>query len=109
MMIATNWTAAWLLTGVGIGVVFCILILLVLVLQFFSALTAKNGVKPLAAPAAKQSSKPQPLSAASDADKAAVAVALYLYTNNLHDDESGVLTIHLNEHTAWHAVLNNSI
>ena len=83
MILATDWTAAWLMTGVGVGVVFAILIILVLVLQIFDAVVGSSGVKPLA--------------------------AVYLYFNNIHDEESGKLTIHLNEHTGWHAVLNHSI
>ena len=106
MILATDWATAWLMTGMGIGVVFSILILLVLVLQIFSKVASSGTVKPAAV---KPAAKPQPLSAASDADKAAVAVAVYLFMNNLHDEESGKLTIHLNEHTGWHAVLNNAI
>ena len=37
---------------------------------------------------------------------AAIATTLYLYMNNAHDEESGVLTIHMDEHTLWHAELN---
>jgi sodium pump decarboxylase gamma subunit len=110
MILATDWTAAWLMTGVGVGVVFAILVILVLVLQIFDAVVGSSGVKPLAAKSAAGTvAQPKPLAAASDAEKAAVATAVYLYFNNIHDEESGKLTIHLNEHTGWHAVLNHSI
>ena len=39
----------------------------------------------------------------------AIATALYLHMENAHDEESGVLTIHMDEHPAWHAELNASL
>ena len=44
MVLLTNWGDAWMMTGIGIGVVFCILCILVFVLQGFSAV-AKQGPK----------------------------------------------------------------
>ncbi len=109
MILETDWTTAWLMTGLGVGVVFSILVLLVLVLQIFSFVAKGKKVKPQTAKVAQASTAPQSLDGASDIEKAAVATAVYLYLNNLHDEESGKLTIHLNEHTGWHAVLNNAI
>ena len=45
---------------------------------------------------------------ASEADLAAVATAVHLYQNDLHDYESGVLTWHPTE-TAWHSELNPTL
>ena len=36
-------------------------------------------------------------------------MAVYLYMNGRHDDESGVLTIHVNEHSLWHEELNERL
>jgi len=107
MILATNWTTAWLMTGIGVGVVFCILLLLVLILQIFSIVAAGKGKKP--APVKKtlkDDGTEHPILTEYQEDMAAVATTLYLYMNNAHDEESGVLTIRINEHTAWHAELN---
>ena len=45
MILATNWSAAWLMTGMGVGTVFVILILLVLILQIFSVVAAAGKDK----------------------------------------------------------------
>ncbi len=108
MLLSANWSVAWLMTGMGIGVVFSILVILVLVLQVFSYVAQKstkdNSVKAGVAelPAAK------PLAEASELDKAAVATALYLYQKSKGDQESGVLTIKKTP-SAWHAVLNERL
>ena len=88
------------MTGIGVGVVFCILVVLVFVLQIFNMVAKPSAPKAQAAPLA------QPLSSASEEDKAAVAVALHLYMGCVHDEESHVLTIHNDAHPAWHAELN---
>ena len=107
---AVNWTAVWQMTGVGIGVVFCILVLLVFILSGFSTVVGgkkkapqtKVKAVPAAAPAA------QPQAAASDAsdDEAAVATALFLFYQEMHDDESYRITIKHPAYSAWHAELN---
>ena len=54
-------------------------------------------------------SKQADITSASDLDKVALATAVYLYMSNQHDEESGVLTIHHTDHTAWHAELNRHL
>ncbi len=100
----TDWPTAWLMTGIGVGVVFLILVLLVLVLSIFGKFISMTDT-PAKAPAAPAA---QPVAEASEDDKAAVAVALYLYQNDMHDEESGVLTIN-ETNSAWHAVLNTRL
>lgn len=109
VLLLTNWSDAWLMTGIGIGVVFCILCILVLVLQVFNLVAKKSSsnadkVKAGIAdvPAAKS------VAEASELDKAAVATAIYLYQKSKGDQESGVLTIK-NAPSAWHAVLNERL
>lgn len=109
MTVATNWTTAWLMTGMGIGVVFCILILLVLVLHIFSLVSVQNSTPATKAVAPKQKAVTTVEEDASDRRAVAIATALYLYMQDAHDEESGILTIHLDEHPAWHAQLNASI
>ncbi len=107
---------AWGMAGISVGVVFTILVLLVCVLYVFSAMAAGKAAK------AKEESKPKVLTGAefiksqqariadaSDLDKVAIATAVYLYMGNQHDEESGILTIHHTDHSAWHAELNEHI
>lgn len=101
---------ALLLAGISIGVVFAILIVLVFVLNIFGwvAKRAVTKAAPAAKPAVKQTETVS-IADANDIDKVAIATALYLYMNDMHDEESGLLTIAHNDLTAWHAELNHSI
>ena len=112
-VLSTNWTEAWLVTGYGIGTVFAILVLLVFVLVLFNKV-ASGSEKPAAAaptpkPAQKLASEPAvSISEAMGHDEVAIAVALYMYLNDMHDYESGVLTINHNEdYSGWHFQLGN--
>ena len=105
-----------MMAGISVGVVFTILILLVLVLYVFHFVAADKAVK--AAEASKPKvltgaeyikSKQADIAAASDIDKIAIATAIYLYSGNQHDEESGILTIHHTDHSAWHAELNEHL
>lgn len=110
MILATKWTTAWLMTGLGFGAVFSILVLLVLLLQIFSYVAAKSEVKPKAATKkapAKDETKQKV--EGYEEDMAAVATAVYLYLNSAHDEESGVLTIQNDDRSLWHAELNASV
>lgn len=111
MILATKWTTAWLMTGLGIGAVFLILILLVFILQIFSKIAASSEVKPKSTakkPARSADENKQKVEGYEE-DMAAVATAVYLYLNSAHDEESGVLTIQNDEHSLWHAELNASV
>ena len=106
----TNWADRGYLAGISVLTVFVILIVLVLVLQIFNAVAKSTSgstkAPKAAAPAPAAAPKAAaPLADASEADKAAVATALYLYMNNVHDEESGVLTI-AQTPSAWRPVLN---
>lgn len=101
------WADAWARTGMGFGVVFTVLLVLVVVLVAFGVFSRLSGNKtPKVAeqPAVKPAA--QPVASASDADKAAIATALYLYFQNVHDEESNVITIRHNAVSAWHHELN---
>ncbi len=107
-MLSTDWGTAWLMTGIGFGVVFAILVLLVLVLSCFSIFFTLLDRPAKAAPVASGASV-APVASASEADKAAVAVALHLYMSDAHDEESGVLTIQQTPYSEWHEVLNTRL
>ena len=114
--LSTDWGLAWGMAGISVGVVFTILILLVCVLYIFSAVAkgatakAEAAAKPKVLTGAEYvKAKQAKLSDASEAEKVAIATAVYLYMNNQHDEESGILTIHHTDHTAWHAELNRHL
>ncbi len=101
------------MSGIGFGVVFVVLILLIFVMfllgKSFQKLEGSGpktkSAKPTAQPIA--ATPAAPAASTSDADKAAIATALYLYFQNVHDEESDVITIKNNRHSAWHHELNN--
>ena len=110
ILLTTDWGQAWTMASISVGVVFCILLLIVCVLVVFSRLAQDKPVKPAAAaPVATLAGSPKSSRMASGADEAAVAMAVYLYLNGRHDEESGVLTIQVNEHSLWHEELNERL
>ena len=111
MILATKWSTAWLMTGLGFSAVFLILVLLVLILMIFSKVASSAEVKPKAAakPTVRRASDGKQVVEGYEEDMVAVATAVYLYLNSAHDEESGVLTIQNDEHSLWHAELNASV
>ena len=96
----------WELAGISVGVVFVILLALVLVLGIFTAVAKKTTAKVVEVESDIVTNKQaKAFSEASEQDKAALAVAVYLYFNDDHDHESGVLTIN-NAPSHWGQVLN---
>ena len=96
ILLLTDWSTAWLMAGMSVGVVFFILVLLVLVLQVFNMVSGSS---------ASQKAEHEE----TNADEVAVATAVYLYLSSHHDEESGLLTIHVNGHSGWHEELNNRL
>jgi len=101
----------WAMTGIGIGTVFTILLLLVLILGIFNVVAKKEkktaaGSDKLLTGSAKTAAPALSASTAGKDDTsddiAAVATALCLYFQEVHDKENFVLTIKHREHTAWH-------
>ena len=108
MTLLTDWPTAWLMTGMGVGIVFCILVILVLILQFMGSIERHVEVSFTVSTDDKMEHNGGDKEKASEADLAAVATAVHLYQNDLHDYESGVLTWHPTE-TAWHSELNPTL
>ena len=93
------------MTGLGIGTVFVILLVLFFVLSVFSKVTRKTRDKVLTGvEAVKNVVEKEEI--AENTRNAAIATAIYLYMQGRHDDESGVITIHHMDHPLWHAELN---
>ena len=108
IILATKWSTAWLMTGIGVGGVFLILVLLVFILQLFGKIAAAGEIKPKKAQKISTSDVKQKVEGYEE-DMAAVATAVYLYLNSAHDEESGILTIQQDERSMWHAELNASV
>ena len=98
------------MTGIGVGVVFCILIILVFVLQIFNLVATKSTAPKASALKAGVAGMPSSneLAETSEFDMAAVTTAVYLYQKSKGDQESGILTIKRGP-SAWHAVLNERL
>ena len=96
----------WLLAGISVLVVFSILFILVLILGIFTAIAKKTTAKVKTVKSTIETSlEAKSFEKASDEDKAAVAMALYLYFNERDNRESRVLTI-VPYPSAWGATLN---
>lgn len=103
IVLATDWSTVWLMSGMGIGVVFTILVLLVFVLQIFSIVAKKTST--VAASTGNCACQVTP----EEEEIAAVATAIYLYQESCHDCESGLLTISQPEYSMWHEELNERL
>lgn len=103
-----NWSSVWSMTGMGIGIVFVILLLLVLVLQVFTLFAVRNdkkggkAVAASAAPKAVEGEAKAPFHGEDEEIAAAIAASMYLFSEEAHDVESGVITIVHNDHSTWH-------
>lgn len=104
-ILTVNWADAWGLAGVSVGMVFIILLMIICVLHIFSMTARKNNNKTVNMKC-NDKNQAKTLENASDAEKAAVAMAIYLYLNDGHDKESGVLTIEQTP-TSWGPILNS--
>lgn len=97
---------AWYLAGISIVAVYCILEVLVLILEVFSRIAGRTGHahhktdKPALAPGMHTDE------VETEEEMAVIATAIYLYFNSKHDEESGVITIDNSQPSNWHAVLN---
>ena len=86
-ILAVNWGNALLITGVGFGLVFTVLVLLIFIVKLFGVIFVQ---KPKAQPAVAAAAAPAESS--DETDLAAIAYVLHTFYNQ-HDEESDVLTI----------------
>ena len=109
MNILAITTDTWLLAGISVAVVFSILVILVFVLNIFSLVATKAvAKKPAKKDIKEEYNNAKTLANASLDDKAAVAVALYLYEQDEMNQESGIITITHNDHS-WSSQLNTRL
>lgn len=95
-LLAINWGNVGIVTLVGFGLVFLVLVLLIGILQVFGRIMAPK-TKSKKVVATDNVATPASEEPASDyipaLDSAAIATALHLYLNDVHDEESLVVTI----------------
>ncbi len=92
--LVVDWGHTWLVTGVGFGMVFVLLVFLILILKLFGSIM-ESGKAPKKAEAPKTAAvaAAAPKTVSEDDDLAAVAMALHLYFNGVHDEEPTEITI----------------
>lgn len=96
----------WGLAGICVFVVFVILFVLVFVLNIFTVIAGKTASKARSVKATYETNKQtKTFEHASDEDKAAVAMAIFLYEQEQKNLESRVLTI-THHSSAWSSQLN---
>ncbi len=107
--LAINWSHVWLVTGLGFCMVIALLVVLIFILKLLgavvsSAVKAPKAAQPKAiaqAPAAQAA----PAAASADDDLAAIAMALHLYFNGVHDVEPTEIHIKRVERSGWNSKL----
>ena len=106
-MLAINWGNAAIITGVGFGLVFLVLVLLIYIVKLFGVIfTQKPKAQPVASAATVAAA---PAAEVGEEDMVAIAYALHMFYN-MHDEESDVLTFRHEEYnySPWnHQGLNN--
>ena len=103
-ILSINWSNAFVVLGLGVGIVFAVLVMLVFLLNAFGWFFIRKE-KPVAVISIVEVNIP------SGAEKAAIAMALYLFYQDEHNEESGIITIKGNP-TSWNSKvygLNNLI
>ena len=93
MMLAINWGFALLVTGIGIGTVFCLLVVLIWIINLQSKMInsfnrSEKTSSPEAVPATTGITDTHP----TPYEQAAIAMAMHLYFD-AHDEEPHVITI----------------
>lgn len=106
--LAINWSHVWMVTGLGFCMVIALLVVLIFILKLLgavvsSAVKAPKAAQPkaVAAPAAQSA----PAEASADDDLAAIAMALHLYFNGVHDVEPTEIHIKRVERSGWNSKL----
>lgn len=95
VLLSVNWSHVWLVTGVGFVLVFVLLIILTYLLQLMGKLfgVIDNSKKKVNATVDNPAKPAAQSSIDDDTDMAAIAMALHLYYNSVHDNEPTRITI----------------
>lgn len=106
----TSWTELLIGSAIGIGVVFIALCILVVLFQLQQKIILSNTKRKLV----KGGKKEEEITDIAANEIAAISMALHLFMNDMHDEESNVITIKRIErrYSPWNSKiygLNNTI
>ena len=106
MILLANWSHVWMVTGLGFLMVIALLVVLIFILKRLGA-AISGAVKNTSKPSAPKAAAPAAVEAApkatadADSDLAAIAMALHLYFNGVHDVEPTEIHIKRVERSGW--------
>ena len=114
ILLAANWSHVWMVTLLGFGLVFVLLVLLIYVLKLFGFIMrprikmkhVKHVSEVPEAVGSPRTDTSETITLTGDAT-AAIAMALHLYYNGIHDDEHTQVTIkHIErKYSPWNSKL----
>ena len=125
MILAINWPHVWMVTGVGFCMVIALLVVLIFILKLLGSVISGAVKAPkadvpkaaalaaalagcgsqAAAPAADAAAPAATVVSSADDDLAAIAMALHLYFNGVHDVEPTEIHIKRVERSGWNSKL----
>lgn len=110
MILTIDWPHVWMVTGVGFCMVIALLVVLTFILKLLGAVVSGAVKAPKAdaskaAPAPAAQTAPAASTASADDDLAAIAMALHLYFNGVHDVEPTEIHIKRVERSGWNSKL----
>ena len=108
--LAINWSHVWMVTGLGFCMVILLLVVLIFILKLLGAVVsnavkAPKAAEPKAISAPAAQAAPAAAQASADDDLAAIAMALHLYFNGVHDVEPTEIHIKRVERSGWNSKL----
>ena len=104
--LAINWSHVWMVTGLGFCMVIALLVVLIFILKLLGAVVsnavkAPKAAQPKAVSAPAAQAAQASVQASADDDLAAIAMALHLYFNGVHDVEPTEIHIKRVERSGW--------
>ena len=108
--LTVNWSHVWMVTGLGFCMVILLLVVLIFILKLLGAVVsnavkAPKAAEPKAISAPAAQAAPAAAQASADDDLAAIAMALHLYFNGVHDVEPTEIQIKRVERSGWNSKL----
>ena len=105
-----NWSHVWMVTGLGFCMVIALLVVLIFILKLLGAVVsnavkAPKAAQPKAVSAPTAQAAQASVQASADDDLAAIAMALHLYFNGVHDVEPTEIHIKRVERSGWNSKL----
>ena len=96
-----NWSHVWMVTGLGFCMVILLLVVLIFILKLLGIVVSSAVKAPKAAVSAPATAAAPQASSGADDDLAAIAMALHLYFNGVHDVEPTEIHIKRVERSGW--------